>query len=278
MKRLLLTFALLVAGVAAGDTPVSTTQCSETSPSQSECTATANVPCACTTTTASTPASSLLTGLVNYWAMDEASGTRADSAGSVTLTDVNTVGAVAGKHNNAASYVLGSAETLTAPGFSLPSGDMTLSFWLQPAIDNDDAQRGFFGIGTTWTSATALNIYWVPASDKLRLLCGDDAGAYKNVDSLTAVPFGSWYHVVVTYTASTKVYTIYVNGDAGASTPALTGGPYRTASTLWAGGRYNVAAYETHYLDEVGIWSRVLSADERATLYNSGAGKFYPTF
>jgi hypothetical protein len=29
-------------------------------------------------------------------------------------------------------------------------------------------------------------------------------------------------------------------------------------------------------IDEVAIWSRVLTSDERTELFNAGAGKFYP--
>jgi len=34
----------------------------------------------------------------------------------------------------------------------------------------------------------------------------------------------------------------------------------------------------TGLADELAVYSRVLTADERTALYNAGAGKFYPTF
>ena len=77
--------------------------------------------------------SSLLTGLVSWWNLDETSGTRADSVGSNHLTDVNTVGYAAGKIGNAASFVAANNETLSTET-ALFEDDFTLSMWVKTPL------------------------------------------------------------------------------------------------------------------------------------------------
>ena len=40
--------------------------------------------------------------------------------------------------------------------------------------------------------------------------------------------------------------------------------------------RNNAAYYHDGLIDEVGVWSRLLTADEKTALYNSGSGLAYP--
>ena len=85
---------------------------------------------------AAAPASTLLTGLVSWWKLDEESGTRADAVGTNHHTDNNTVGYASGKIGNAANFVAANSESLTL-GIAgvIPFGteDFSVSFWLKPA-------------------------------------------------------------------------------------------------------------------------------------------------
>ncbi len=87
---------------------------------------------------------------------------------------------------------------------------------------------------------------------------------------------GVWYHLVVTGDSETLHY--YVNGAADAQTPA-----YSTSLTLAYIGASSNAGSEcisgTAYngsVDELGVWSRVLSGAEITTLFSAGTGKTYP--
>jgi hypothetical protein len=79
-------------------------------------------------------------GLVSWWTLDEASGTRADSHGSNDLTDNNTVGSAAGKQGNAADFESTNSEYLSMNSVSsLNFGDenFTLAGWVYINPDAD---------------------------------------------------------------------------------------------------------------------------------------------
>lgn len=217
----------------------------------------------------------LLLGLDHYWTLNETSGVRADSVTTANLTDNNTVGYSAGVNDNAAAFVAASSESLSRGSFDPPSGDCTISVWVN-ITTNDANQRGFLGLGTTWASDLYVSLYQF-TDKRIRLLAGDTAGGARVVDSLLPAEYLTWHHVLATFVASTRVWTLYLDGDAGNAAAALATTAQTRTATLWLG-RYVAAAHLTCSIDEVGIWSRVVTSAERATLYNSGVGKFYPTF
>ena len=73
--------------------------------------------------TGSSPISTLRNGLIGYWDFDETSGNRAAAfqAGSLTMTDNNTVGNAAGKLGNAASFVRANSEDFSIADSALVS-------------------------------------------------------------------------------------------------------------------------------------------------------------
>jgi hypothetical protein len=78
-------------------------------------------------------ASTLSTGITSYWKLDEASGTRADSASSNNLTDVNSVGQATGKIGSAGQFTISGSKYLSiADNASLSTGstDFTVSVWV----------------------------------------------------------------------------------------------------------------------------------------------------
>jgi RHS repeat-associated protein len=93
---------------------------------------------------------------------------------------------------------------------------------------------------------------------------------------------GVWYNIVCTFSISGGVATtqLYVNGAAvGTNTPS-SGGSIETGSKASAIGAdfYNGSwgGFTDGDIDEVGVWSRVLTSGEITALYNSGAGIQYP--
>ena len=78
---------------------------------------------------------------------------------------------------------------------------------------------------------------------------------------------------------------MYVNNVLVASDTSTDSIAYTTNHYPLIGARqsYNTPIYEwflepTTKIDEVNIWNRELTALEVTDLYNSGTGKFYPTF
>lgn len=84
---------------------------------------------------------------------------------------------------------------------------------------------------------------------------------------------GSWNYIVITYAGSGDQLTAYVN-DSQDCTATESGSA--TASNGNIGVNLEVDNSLVNldfYIDELGIWSKVLSSQERADLYNSGSGQ-----
>ena len=221
-------------------------------------------------------------GLVAYWKLDETSGTRYDSVGSSNLTDVNTVTYETGKISNAAKFTLTNSEALTvADNAALSMGDIdfTISMWVywatKPSTTN--VLQSLLFKGAAWDNSRAYHIgYWNPAN-------GDSIGFYvSNGTTGTAVFAGSlgspaaatWYHVIGWHDATANTVNIQVNNGT-VDSESFSGGSYDDGNPFRLGSS-NAAWFSSAYIDEVSIWKRVLTAGERAALYNSGSGLTYP--
>ncbi len=215
--------------------------------------------------------SSLLNGLVSYWTLDETSGTRYDSKGSNHLTDVNAVGYAAGKHNNAASFVTASSQKLVKAAWDWTAyyaSGFSVSFWYNftgeqyDALSRDDSSsvREFvfsrtneFGAHTPYTTFFLSHRATATSSD------GGD---------------GTWNHIIFTYDPVDQKVRIYLNGGTAGVSTAITETPGSVAFDV--GARSSSATYITGLIDELVLWSRVLTADERTELWNGGVGSFWP--
>lgn len=220
--------------------------------------------------------SGLLQGLTHYWTLDEASGTRNDSIGAAHLTDNNTVGSVAGKNGNAASFVTTSSQSLTSASgehIDLTVG-WTVAFWW--FLPDTGRQQALFTYSVDATHR--LHVDQAAAGTKLRVYDGAGSSILTNNVTPTA---GAWHLVVVWYDPTIGTngsYRLAVNNDAtiASGTGALGGAPAHENRSVRLGVYNDATRYMTGYIDEVYSWPRVLTDNERTTLYNSGTGKFFP--
>lgn len=221
--------------------------------------------------------STLNNGLIAYWKLDEASGTRFDSAPTGSpqdLIDINTVTSVAGKIGDAAFFTSSNQELLSH------ADSAELSLW-------DEASTI-----TAWVKATTLDVdqmivahwYTVGTQRSWRLWFNSSAGKYQfsvSADGtaevfVTANAFGlpvtnAWHFIAASHDTNLNTITISVNGGAVSSTAHSTGIHDST-------GQFMIGARETTgwwdgAIDEVGFWERPLTTAEIAALYNSGAGR-----
>lgn len=92
-----------------------------------------------------------------------------------------------------------------------------------------------------------------------------------DINHTTATIRGLFYLVIVTINGTTC--TIRVNNGADVSNTFTPGNP----SVQFRVGEQGVLQGTSNMVvDEVGIWNRVLTSDEKLALWNSGAGKQYP--
>jgi hypothetical protein len=218
--------------------------------------------------------SPLLTNLVAYWKLDESSGTRIDSHGSNNLTDNNTVGSATGKIGNAASFVSANEEYLSIPTSSFSASftdEASLNLWVRRDLDIPltPATSAFLKLEA---DAASDNHYpFTDNNDYIRIF---RTSRFTINPRLSGVPDRTvWHMLTITTTPGTNGYKIYQNGileyqNSGQATVSL-------GTTLFFG-TGTAAFYYGGLFDEVGLWSRALTASEITQLYNSGSGLTYP--
>lgn len=210
---------------------------------------------------------SLLDNLVSYWRLDEASGTRADAHGSNDLTDNNTVGSTTGLLGNAASFIGANNESLSSAAAGLKPTTGSYSFWFRSNAASPDTFRGVIG------REGAIFIFIYGTTSVLRIYGLGSEGVM--IDAGTGWQDGQWHHVVLTFDLGvTNGVKLYIDGvSAGTSTWNTD-----SANGLSIGSRSGFAQAYTGDMDEIGVWSRVLTVDDVAELFNGGAGLDYSSF
>jgi hypothetical protein len=205
-------------------------------------------------------------GLISYYAMNEASGTRYDSHVSNHLTDLNTVtsvtAALGAKSNAAASFVTANTEYLEKAGWDWTpyyTTGWTLAFWVYKPYDTTEFALSRDNI----TLREWVLYYAIGVGYRLAFMAGGGE------PEVPATP-GAWNHVVISFDPADSKGRISINGGStSASTPVT---PVPGATPFQVGGRVASGQLATVRYDEMGLWSRVLSAQERTDL---SAGLFY---
>lgn len=225
----------------------------------------------------------LIDNIVAYWKLDEASGDAADATGNGhtgvnTSITYSTTGAVI---NNAGQFN-GSSGVLTVANnaaLNLESIDNSISFWTRPTNVTTAGYlmwKGSYG--------ASLSQWYVRISTAGKLQIGysyNSDASYDYYPCNTALSINTLYHIRITRNATTRVIKVYINNVEDGVTTLTAGAAVTTADTLallfgcQAPSGSNIGFYAGS-LDEIGIWSRVLSDAEGTSLYNGGAGFQYP--
>ncbi len=248
-------------------------------------------------------------GLVAYYPLD---GHAQDMASGFHGTPMNGAGFTTGKIGDAAQFEKSAAQYIDAvnanlfdldfsdpPSLSDP-GPATYSYsvWFRPTGSGDryivatrfanahQRQHEGFTLAARINNNNTLSVF-------AQFAMPDDWDGSQT----STVPFtgrqnlqlpdpveDGWYHLVVTMETGEGLY-VYVNGErldgSGYSNP---GQGYSIDSTLVASDTLRIgvsqnptnARFFDGLIDEVAIWNRVLTEDERAFLYNNGAGNALP--
>ena len=201
---------------------------------------------------AAAPPSTLLTGLVSWWKLDEESGVRYDAVGSNDLTDNNTVGFSTGLVGNAAHTIDGNAEGLTA-SITMDPSSYTFAGWVKmPNAEGNGIPFDITGVFYTWPSIGQVYVFAAP---------GGLLGTPPPAD-------GAWHLLTVWQDGTTSGVQL---DDGAPATDTRTPVASGTKNLLFPNKSFDL----TCDIDEIGIWNRPLSASERAALYAAGAGRYY---
>jgi hypothetical protein len=218
---------------------------------------------------ASSGSSSLLTGEIAYWKFDETTGDYADSKNSHTGVNTSVTHYASGKINYAGSYNGTASKTVVTDADDL---DLTtaggISCWIYLGV------RTHNYIVTKGDDNNARNGYVFQMEGGYLTLFMLGSSSYMYTQSAAMLSTGQWYHVVATWNSS-NVY-LYVNGSQSA-TKAVTVTPVASTYNLQIGAPcVDATGFFNGYIDEVGIWNRLITSTEVTTLYNSGTGKQHP--
>lgn len=222
-------------------------------------------------TIGSAVASSLLTDLIAFWKLEEASGTRYDSVGNNDLSDNNTVTQAAGKVGYAAQFTGVNIEWLSiTDNTDLSTGDIDFTFalWVyfitggtKGVLGKDNGTDREYGI---WLSNNVVEFYVF-----------DSGGNYvpQLASTFGALSTDTWYFIATWHDSVTNTINIQINNGT-VDTRSHTLGVRDQAADFRIGRQADT--YMDGYIDAVGFWKRVLTADERTALFNSGSGVEYP--
>jgi hypothetical protein len=222
-------------------------------------------------------ASSLLTGLVSYWNLNEPNGIRFDSAGTNNLTDNGGVGSTIGKQGNAASFSGSNDLSLTSStDLRLDNTDFTIAFWVRfdtlPAGD-------YIGI-LGKHDATSKREYWLyrhGLTNKIAFLTSANGSSANFIDTVgPTLSTGQWYFVVGERNNATNTATLYIHDGITWDSGSFTSNGVAAGTSLFGIARSGSFNRLDGIVDEVGIWERLLTPAERTQIYNGGASITYP--
>lgn len=212
--------------------------------------------------------STLLNGLVSYYKMDETSGNAIDSVSGYNGTNTNVTQNSTGKINTSYTYNGSSSKTVVSDTNAL---DLTsaggFSVWIYPT------SASYNYVIDKCNDSSNTNGYFILLyeSNIVLLLC--NATTNTSLVSNGTVTLNAWNHIVCTW-GSGNMY-IYINGtlDKSSSTSVT---PVASTYNLYIGAPISDSGYFSGRIDEIGIWNRLVTSSEVASLYNSGNGYAYP--
>ncbi len=209
------------------------------------------------------PAAVLADNPIAYWRLGEASGTSAkDEIGTADGTYVNTptlgvTGALLGDSNTAVTVTAASSQYITVPDVGIDQGDGPLSWelWFKKAVAD---QPSFMTLMSKGDTAPILQI---TTGDVLLWFSKSVASAAHIATPLDT----NWHHVVGTKDTSDN-WIVYLDGVASTA-PDGTPSTADTAAALNIGRSTDADTYWNGSIDEVAVYSTVLSAARVAAHY-----------
>lgn len=225
----------------------------------------------CGTTTNSNRVSVLSTNLVGYWKLDETSGNAADAVGSNTGVATNITYSLSdGKINNGAHYNGADGKIIfnTIPQTASTSQAATYTVWFKSTAA---VRQHILTMGDLYSTNDGMQLF-IYTDYKLHL---DFAGVVGPSTSNTVID-GIYHFAAVVL--NNGIATLYYDGNSlgsfGGGNLRITGNGTNTRDL---GGPADCSCHWFNgSLDEAGVWSRALTANEISALYKSGAGLAFP--
>lgn len=211
-------------------------------------------------------------------------GTDSTRTYNMTLTGSPTISA--GFSDNAITTASGKY-ALIANDMGITGTSITMSAWIKPSsypagVAGDNCNN--FNYVPIFSSDAGTNVKYMiclnnvsgtpkVCVDRLKENIADVSSCYTYT-----TPTTSWTHIAMTYNGSETA--LYVNGVYRNGTVTSGNGGGGTRDETIAGFRRQsddaAQSYFVGQIDEFGIWNTAKTSTEIASIYNSGAGLFYP--
>ncbi len=221
---------------------------------------------------------SLNVGLIAYWALEEASGTRVDSeptAPAHDLADNNTVTSGTGIVGNAALFVAANNESLTETDTAdISTGDIDFSCTLWLKLVTKTTSQSVIGHWGASAGTRSWRLWYNSSSSRFDFHVSSDGSATSvtNTASTFGVPAtNTWYFIYVSHDSVNNAVNISVNDGAVDST-SYSSGSFNATAEFQMGGFGSGGFWVDGYLDQVRFYKKVLTAAEVTRLYNGGTG------
>ena len=205
-------------------------------------------------------AADIVTGLVGYWKFDETSGTTArDASGhgntGVLSTPAPTWGS--GKFNGGLSFALNYVRVTSLENMNFPQVQGVIALWVKGSFSTQ-------ALKSIFDDYSNRNHVFMRAYNNGQIqIILQSATAYvggRNVNLTDNI----WTHIVLSYDTETDQFGVYVNG-ASVYQGAITDSSWTPSAQRVCIGNGFVGL-----IDDVRIYSRILTAADVLVLYNNG--------
>lgn len=210
-------------------------------------------------------------GLVNYWKLDEASGTRGDSFGADDFIDNNLVGSQAGLISNEATFN-GSDQWLSNSSFTTPSNSFSVCGWVTINSFTSDYATFIAKYGPSGNNGWGI---YIRNDGLIEAYVSANGNTRTFTSAINSIPLNTRVFISYVFNSVTTIASIYIDGAFDNS--SLTGytSIFNSATDLVIGVNFS-GSRDTNYLDgavdEVSIYNKVLTKREIDILYNQGNG------
>lgn len=217
----------------------------------------------------------LSTNCVAAWIADNDTGT----------TMVDEVGSNDGTYGSGASKTasgkINDGWSLTSSEISIPNsstwdfgtGDFTFAFWIKTTTASFSYvfARGLGG--GTGNPGYGINI---GSDGKFQAIISDDTRFFGS-KTTSAWNDGNWHLVIVEFDRDANMVVYVDNTSEASDNISARSGSVSSSKNLYVGSYNNGDAFNiTADFDEISMWNRLLTTQEKTDLYNAGAGFQYP--
>ena len=215
------------------------------------------------------PSAGLMEGLVSYWPLDEASGTRYDYFGPNHFTTATgTLGAAEGKISGSLSCTDG--YLYCDDNDTLDTNEFSVSCWIN--IDGSSSNYRYVIVrqaASDWSNPYGTWAIRISSSGSVEGWVGTGLTYDTYVQQGGSLSTDEWHFVAMTYDGATlKLYIDNTLED----TLSYSAGDLTSGYGILVGNRVGGTEAFVGMIDEIGLWNRALTADEVADLWNGGAG------